>query len=216
MVVTGGGVVTPSESTDVSINSSAISSSDGGLPDEWYVSMNNASGSDTTLPGRGDLRRAHRHCLEHELSGRHAQDDAQIGWSSGGLHGSPPLRSRGRRATAMTLSSHGRNSDFPFTSASTESLLVGTAASTATSPCKLPRSGEAQACPLVTFTGGVTRSGLCGSRSSPICGDVGPSSGAARASRGALRARDEKGERPRGEGHPLRATRALTPAALRE
>jgi hypothetical protein len=49
MVVPGGRVVTPSESTDVGINSSAISSSDGGLPDEWYVSMNNASGSDTTF-----------------------------------------------------------------------------------------------------------------------------------------------------------------------
>jgi Collagen triple helix repeat (20 copies) len=49
MIVTGGGVVTPSESTAVSINSSAITSSDGGLPDEWFVSMNNASGSDTTF-----------------------------------------------------------------------------------------------------------------------------------------------------------------------
>jgi hypothetical protein len=49
MVVTGGGVVTPSESTDVNINSSAISSSDGGLPDERFVSMNNASDSDTTF-----------------------------------------------------------------------------------------------------------------------------------------------------------------------
>jgi Collagen triple helix repeat (20 copies) len=49
MVVTGGGVDTPSTDTGVSINSSAISTSTGGLPDEWFVSMNNTSGTDTSF-----------------------------------------------------------------------------------------------------------------------------------------------------------------------
>ncbi|HKA26134.1 MAG TPA: hypothetical protein VKD88_02100 [Gaiellaceae bacterium] len=49
MVVTGGGAFTPSLSTAVTVNSSGISSSTGSSPDEWAVSMNNTSGSDTTF-----------------------------------------------------------------------------------------------------------------------------------------------------------------------
>ena len=49
MVVTGGGGLTPSTSTGVTINSSAIGTSTGDAPDQWGVSMNNTSGSDTTF-----------------------------------------------------------------------------------------------------------------------------------------------------------------------
>jgi hypothetical protein len=48
-VVTGGGAFTPSTSTAVTVNTSAISSSTGSSPDEWQVAMNNTSGSDTTF-----------------------------------------------------------------------------------------------------------------------------------------------------------------------
>ena len=48
MVVTGGGVVSISTSTSVSVNSTAITSSSmGGPPDEWFADVNNTSGSDT-------------------------------------------------------------------------------------------------------------------------------------------------------------------------
>src|SRR6266550_2661614 len=49
MVVTGGGGYSPSTSTAVSIKSSAIGTTTGSSPDEWFVIMNNTSGSDTTF-----------------------------------------------------------------------------------------------------------------------------------------------------------------------
>jgi hypothetical protein len=49
MVVTGGGGFSSSTSTAVSIKSSAIGTTTGDAPDEWGVTMNNASGSDTTF-----------------------------------------------------------------------------------------------------------------------------------------------------------------------
>ena len=49
MVVTGGGGFSPSTSTAVSIKSSAIGTTTGDAPDEWGVTMNNTSGSDTTF-----------------------------------------------------------------------------------------------------------------------------------------------------------------------
>jgi hypothetical protein len=49
MVVTGGGALTPSSSTGVSVNTSSISSSTGDTLDEWFVAMNNTSGTDTTF-----------------------------------------------------------------------------------------------------------------------------------------------------------------------
>ena len=49
MVAIGGGVFTPSTSTGVSVNSSTLSSATGDAIDEWEVSMNNTSGTDTTF-----------------------------------------------------------------------------------------------------------------------------------------------------------------------
>jgi hypothetical protein len=49
MFVTGGGGLTPSTSTGVTINSSTIGTSTGDALDQWVVSMNNTSGSDTTF-----------------------------------------------------------------------------------------------------------------------------------------------------------------------
>ena len=49
MVVTGGGGFSASTSTAVSIKSSAIGTTTGAAPDEWGVTMNNTSGSDTTF-----------------------------------------------------------------------------------------------------------------------------------------------------------------------
>jgi hypothetical protein len=49
MVVTGGGAITDSTSTAVTINSSAIGSSTGDAPDQWFISMNNTSGTATTF-----------------------------------------------------------------------------------------------------------------------------------------------------------------------
>jgi hypothetical protein len=49
MVAIGGGVFTPSTSTGVSVNTSGLSSSTGATIDEWQVSVNNTSGTDTTF-----------------------------------------------------------------------------------------------------------------------------------------------------------------------
>ena len=49
MVVTGGGGFSSSTSTAVSIKSSALGTTTGDTFDEWGVTMNNASGSDTTF-----------------------------------------------------------------------------------------------------------------------------------------------------------------------
>jgi hypothetical protein len=49
MVVTGGGGFSASTSTAVTIKSSAIGTTTGDAPDEWGVTMNNTSGSDTTF-----------------------------------------------------------------------------------------------------------------------------------------------------------------------
>jgi hypothetical protein len=49
MVVTGGGAITDSTNTAFTINSSAIGSSTGDAPDQWFVSMNNTSGTATTF-----------------------------------------------------------------------------------------------------------------------------------------------------------------------
>ena len=49
MVVTGGGAFSSSTSTAVSIESSALGTQTGSSIDEWAVTMNNTSGSDTTF-----------------------------------------------------------------------------------------------------------------------------------------------------------------------
>ena len=49
MVVTGGGALSSSTSTAVSIESSALGTQTGSAIDEWGVTMNNTSGSDTTF-----------------------------------------------------------------------------------------------------------------------------------------------------------------------
>jgi len=49
MVVTGGGAFSSSTSTAVSIESSALGTTTGSSIDEWGVTMNNTSGSDTTF-----------------------------------------------------------------------------------------------------------------------------------------------------------------------